>query len=187
MRVPDYYRSEKFLYVLRSAPYFGYWTGTLRNGQQLLLSTQTIFFDTTNGWRIPNELPGACGVFFDGAGNVLSAEEGVRYEIPPAWFPKPVFTGKTSLGPASWIATLGFVDRAIQIKRFAVPSLNLMIADLPVGLFSPDDDPDLDEEEQFSLSAAVRSWIDSGNFAFHCGCGSCSVAANGAAISYDGE
>jgi hypothetical protein len=145
MHEPFYVRPIDYRYTLASEPVYGWWTGRIRGGRQLLLGVNAV-------------------LLFDEEGNLQQIEGIERYPVPHGWQEVPP---SQSNGNVSWLVKLEFDERPIRIKRFWLPELWLGIEDLPDGLAEYYTSP-----ETFELEPEdVQWWTEVGQYVFHAGCG----------------
>jgi hypothetical protein len=128
---------------------YGWWTGVIRGEQQLLRSVGSV---ATFNW----------------VGDLIFVERIENYPIPAEWRDDP--NGSERVKPP-WAAALSFQECPIRVRRFWVPELWLGVEDMPEILAECFTDP-----EAFLARGDVRpedakTWKNSDQFVFHCGCG----------------
>jgi hypothetical protein len=131
-RAPDY------LYSLKSEEAYGWWTGLLRDGRQVLISSIS-----------------GLAVFFDRAGHLLSYEEGSH------WRPGEAAFWGDDLG---YVEDLIHVRRfAIPQHGISIEDLDGELQDF---LADPSDGSWSDEERE-EYPQCIREWLELGQYVFH--------------------
>jgi hypothetical protein len=145
MHEPFYVRPADYHYTLVSDPAYGWWTGAIHRGRQLLRGVSAV-------------------LLFDEDGDLERIEKVEGYPIPQEWRQVPPVESHAGIG---WPRALAFEEGPIRIKRFWLPELWLGIEDLPDGLAEYYTSPETFESEPED----VQWWIEAGQYVFHAGCG----------------
>jgi hypothetical protein len=151
--LPYYFRSPDYRYRLFSESGYGWWTGIIRGNQQL--------------FRGPTAV-----LLFDAAGELLKVEDKNLYPIPVEWRTCPRALADCS---EVWPRQAQWNEAVIEVKRFWLPERWLGIEDMPDILAEFYTDP-----ERFEMEPEdVQSWMESGQYVFHAGCGDYYVNSKG--------
>jgi hypothetical protein len=143
--VPYYYRPPDYRYCLFSELGYGWWTGIVRDHQQLFLGPTAV-------------------LLFDCDGNFMRVEDKQLYPVPKEWRERTPARAECS---EEWPHKLGYKEAVIEVKRFWLPNLWIGIEDMPDLLAEFFTDP-----ERFELDPDdVEAWKATDQYVFHAGCG----------------
>lgn len=164
--MPVYLRPEGYRYRLRSNRYYGWYTGRLPDGRQLLVID----------WRV---------LEFSADGDYLGEQDGPMAEpLMRALEGDPKAPVHLDIGAASIGAEAQFVEGPVDIRRFWLPEHRVGISDLPAGMrefyLHPETFPG---EEGEMMREGVEMWMDDGQYAFEAGVGETYISQDGECLA----
>lgn len=145
LHTPFYFRPPDYRYRLFSERFYGWWTGKVQGKQQMLCGPTAV-------------------LFFDWEGNLIRIENKQLYPTP-----KECFDAANAWAECreAWPKELQFKEAVVDLKRFWLAEKWIGIEDMPDGLAEFYTAP-----EQFEMEPEdVQSWMGSGLYVFHSGCG----------------